>query len=690
MAEKHKMGADGILKDGTRMVPVTRQDFSSYDQAQHSLTQLSSPVMLHANNGHEYLAIALFDGTGNDAEHDPEHMTNIGVFAKELDQLRDTHPHMASHYVSGPGTQPHLIPRITDGIYGYTYDARIEEMYAWLIRQTRDWREEDPDAQIRVAVIGFSRGAEQAAGFTRLVHERGIQDWHGEKNHHHLFRSDTLTYSHPPLVAPGQTPQAVMLFDPVGTGRPYRRDRQLPPSVVSGLQITARDERRDAFPSTLIIPPGASEDGRFLNVIVPGAHSDIGGSYHHDGLGLLNRNLAVDYLNALSDTPLFVKQAAPQDVNDYMIHRSEDHQRLYGTRYVREHGVRDERGAQTGAPDCRATIACLPPEPMDPALSAQVADRHPVSIAAIPAPPSMQQTAPSLAATTSPAPAAHAPIPAHLQDMRHPKHPIHGWYRETLNAVQALEDRRGIAHGPHSERLAATLTERVLAFNVGKAQDDRIRGVDRVELHGPAEHLDAVLTSQRVNPSSNPHQLTAKVNQAMAWSVTEMSEQWARRAMPHLYESQALVVEHEPATPLFMLPAHDPRRPGHPKHMQYQTWREQVSALYANAGIVRSEAQIEQATSAVMRVEQQRTLGKGERLQLKMDEHGVTGPQSSILIWDPTHLAGIPVLEVSLQSLRTPPEQNYQAMHQLSQQQALEQQQRAMEHQPMLGHGYGR
>jgi hypothetical protein len=136
MAEKHKMGDDGILEDGTRMVPVTRQDFRLYGLAQHSLSQLSSPVMLHANNPHERVAIALFDGTGNDAEHDPEHITNIGVFAKELDQLRDTHPHMASHYVSGPGTQPHLIPRITDSIYGYTYDARIEEMYAWLIRQT--------------------------------------------------------------------------------------------------------------------------------------------------------------------------------------------------------------------------------------------------------------------------------------------------------------------------------------------------------------------------------------------------------------------------------------------------------------------------------------------------------------------------------------------------------------------------
>lgn len=387
MTDKHKLGHDGILEDGTRTIPVTHQDLLRYDQAQQSLSQLSAPVFLHADNPHERLFIANFDGTGNDAEHDPEHVTTIGVFQGALEKTSNQNPHIASQYVSGPGTQSHLLPRLTDGAVGYTYDERIETMYELFIRQAHDWREEDPDVQIRVVATGFSRGAEQAAGFTRLVHERGIQDPAGEKIHHHIFGPDTVTYANPPLVAPHQIPQAVMLIDPVGTGRPYSRDRQLPPSVVSGFQLTARDERRDAFPETLIIPLGASDDGRFLDITVPGAHSDLGGGYHHDGLAILNRNLAVDYLNALSDTPLLQKQAEPDDLHRYMIHRSEDHQFFYGTRYVREHGERAERGAQAGAPDCRATLACLPPEPVDPAIAAQMADRHPVTIAPLPLSP---------------------------------------------------------------------------------------------------------------------------------------------------------------------------------------------------------------------------------------------------------------------------------------------------------------
>jgi len=387
MTDKHKSGPDGILEDGTRLIPVTHQDLLRYDQAQQSLSKLSAPAFLHANNPHERLFIANFDGTGNDAEHDPEHITAIGIFKDQLESLTYNHPHIASRYVSGPGTQSHLLPRLSDSAFGYTYDERIETMYGLFIRQAHDWREEDPDVQIRIVATGFSRGAEQAAGFTRLVHERGIQDPAGEKIHHHIFGPDTVTYANPPLVAPHQIPQAVMLIDPVGTGRPHSRDRQLPPSVVSGFQLTARDERRDAFPETLIIPLGASDDGRFLDVTVPGAHSDLGGGYHHDGLAILNRNLAVDYINALSDTPLLQKQAEPDDLQRYVIHRSEDHQVFYSTRYAREHGERAERGAQAGAPDCRASLACLPPEPVDPTMAAQMTDRHPVAIAPLPPPP---------------------------------------------------------------------------------------------------------------------------------------------------------------------------------------------------------------------------------------------------------------------------------------------------------------
>jgi hypothetical protein len=447
MSEKHKVGPDGVLEDGTRLIPVTRQDFHLYDQAQQSLSRLSVPVLLHTGNPHERLFIANFDGTGNDAQHDPEHITTIGVFKEQLDSLSYDHSRIASQYISGPGTQAHFVPRTTDSISGYTYDKRIETMYAWFVRQADKWLQEDPEAQIRVVATGFSRGAEQAAGFTRVVHERGIQDPAGEKIHHHFFGHDTVTYNNPPLVAPAQIPQAVMLIDPVGTGRPHSRDRQLPPSVVSGFQLTARDERRTAFPSTHIIPLGASDDGRFLDVTLPGAHCDLAGSYHHDGLAILNRNLAVDFLNALSDTPLLKKQAEPEDLQRYMIHRSEDHQIFYSTRYVREHGVRAERGAQAGAPDCRATLACLPPEPVDAAIASKVTDRHPVAIASLPAPsPTIPPSTQTLAE-----PSLEEQIRQDLQRLQEQLHRLQSQYMPEHTVPQQREQEQ-----PVQEREAAT------------------------------------------------------------------------------------------------------------------------------------------------------------------------------------------------------------------------------------------
>jgi hypothetical protein len=52
---------------------------------------------------------------------------------------------------------------------------------------------------------------------------------------------------------------------------------------------------------------GFSEDGRFLNVAVGGAHSDSGGGYLRNGLSLRCCNLMVDYLNSGRDTPFLEK-----------------------------------------------------------------------------------------------------------------------------------------------------------------------------------------------------------------------------------------------------------------------------------------------------------------------------------------------------------------------------------------------
>lgn len=332
MSHEDKLDPDGIRNDGVPYYEADVSRLQSYVDARAVLLQFEAPVFVHAGSSNEYLYVASFDGTGNDKFKDPDHETNVAKIDDQIEALnRSGNGHIGHGYVPGPGTEDSFVERTLDGMDGHTYDARIEEEYRLFIGQAWRWKRADPDAVIRLADMGFSRGAEQAAGFARIVQERGIQDPAGARytydSHHRISR---VEYTRSPLVEPGQVAQAVGLFDPVGTGDPVKHhDRRLPPSVISGFQIIATDERRGLFKSDHIIDPGMTTDGRFLGVSVAGAHSDVGGSYHRDGLAIRSENLMVDYLNALSNRPFLQRQAEPDDPRLDVVHRSEDGMLLY-------------------------------------------------------------------------------------------------------------------------------------------------------------------------------------------------------------------------------------------------------------------------------------------------------------------------------------------------------------------------
>lgn len=329
MSHEDKLDKDGIRNDGVPYYEVDARRLQSYVDAADALSYSRVPVMVHSNSPHEHLYVAAFDGTGNDFHKDPEHATNVAkIYKQVIDAGNDQ---IAGGYVPGPGTQDHFLARTWDGIDGHTYDERIEQMYKQFIDKAWAWKRDDPQAEINVAGIAFSRGSEQEAGFARLLHERGIQDASGAvyiyDRHHQITH---VEYTRPPLVEPGMVAQAVGLFDAVGTGEPVRdHDRRLPPSVISGFQIIAADERRGLFKSDHIIDPGMTPDGRFLGVIVAGAHSDVGGSYFRDGLAIRSGNLMEAYLNGLSDKPFLEMQAVPDDPRLDVVHRSEDGMLIY-------------------------------------------------------------------------------------------------------------------------------------------------------------------------------------------------------------------------------------------------------------------------------------------------------------------------------------------------------------------------
>lgn len=374
----------GKRPDGVETYPADRHDLDSYREASAELARLQSPLLLDSKDPHARLFVAAFDGTGNSMyKDDPKNHTNVAHVVQQLEA--GLHRNVGYGYVEGPGTQDGWFKSTRDMATGRTFEPRVEQMYRQFAEQSKQWLREDPQARISVAGIGFSRGAEQEAAFARLVHERGIQDPSGAK-----YRQDGdgnivgVEYTKPPLVPPGQVAQAVGLFDPVGTGEPRLHDRRLPPSVVSGFQITAEDERRDQFKSTSLLRPGFSEESRFLNVTVGGAHSNIGGSYELNGLSIRSGNLMADYLNSLSDRPLLDKRIEPDDPALNVVHRSDKHQFFYTTRGFRD-GERDRVDLVASKQQHKDGSVADPyrKEPIDPELDARF-ERRAVPIGAAP------------------------------------------------------------------------------------------------------------------------------------------------------------------------------------------------------------------------------------------------------------------------------------------------------------------
>ncbi len=347
--------------------------WQSFSDVQTESAGFRIPLLLRSGNPHERLYIAAQDGTGNNLYKDaPEHLSIVARMHQQIESLNDKGvTRIASGYVAGIYTQDNRLAALIDGINGYTFERRVETAYHQFCQQANRWIKEDPDAQIRVVGLGFSRGAEQSAALLRMIHERGIQNPEGAKITLDSERLIThVEYTRPPLVPPGRTLQAAMMIDPVDTGL-KEHDRRLPPSVVSVFQITATEERRDLFKASLHVPYGLSEEGRAYNARIPVAHSNAGDTYTLNGVGTLSHNMVAHYLNALTDGPAFVQaRALPEDPAVYRVHRSDQHAFFYITQGYDKDGVRDHAAELGPAQACRrdAELRCDSKEPIDPEL----------------------------------------------------------------------------------------------------------------------------------------------------------------------------------------------------------------------------------------------------------------------------------------------------------------------------------
>ncbi|MBS0199592.1 MAG: DUF2235 domain-containing protein [Proteobacteria bacterium] len=391
----------GKDEDHVRKDQGTAADVRQNAEARRQESDMRVPVLLHADNPHERLYIASLDGTGNRMRKvDPEHWSAV---AKIHDQIgKANNRQIVSGYVEGIGTQDHLIPRAIDGWSAYSFDERVETAYYKFCVQAKRWIDQDPQAQFRIAGVGFSRGAEEVAALNRMIHERGILNPDKAAVHQdHYGLVTSIKYSGEQLVPPGKTLQAVMLFDPVSTNN-TEYDRRLAPSTVGGFQIRSDDKRND-FKGDRVLPDGMSEDGRFLSVHVPGPHSTAGDSYKYNGFGVLNANMGVDFLNSLSDRDYLKPQEVPQDVAKYQMLHSEDHLVVYSTSEYDKHHARvytDQLGADSQCRVAQPLPDCTHKAPVDPALAAQV-EYRPIRMSEQQAPPPMPDQAKSQATSTN-------------------------------------------------------------------------------------------------------------------------------------------------------------------------------------------------------------------------------------------------------------------------------------------------
>jgi hypothetical protein len=522
----------------------------SFDDGKEVLSELYVPRLFDTSDAHQRLFVANFDGTGNDAVNDPEHITNVGRFDAHLMEIAD--PRIGRGYVNGPGTDGSRAKRLVDNVWGVSHDERVRRMYARFAEEAARWIRDDPQADIRVLVTGFSRGAEEAASFTRMLHDRGIEI---ETASGRLRLRDH-----------GATPQAVVLYDPVGTGHPRAHDRRLPPSVVSGIQIVAGDERRTQFPSSTIIRQGISRDSRFLGITVPGAHSDVGGSYHNDGLARATEALAADYINSLAGDGVAVRPKLSPHIYDYDRKKSEQHEPFYTTGMYERLGMRDTRGPEAHAGHCRVVVDCAPPEPVDQALLERLGPKHPVNVGPTP-----------LDAIGRDVAIESPPLPAHAQ------------YAEDQKAARTEETRADIAR---------------------RDLDPQASWADHYQsTFPPAEERD-----HRVDFSKSPWLEPGDGSRKSLIEAPHPEQTRSSNDMPELSSR---------AEPSRSSPAH----PHHRDHALYQSVHDQLTTLHAEEGITLSDQQMERLAHCSVAQARRCGLTQVTHMGLGQDKQGNIEPE---------------------------------------------------------------
>ena len=285
--------------------PLTAEDRTAVIDAQHKVSSMKvNPIK--GDDPNQVQMEVSFDGTWNDRD-EMAYKTNPALINELFDGPKEN-----KIYETGVGTSKDT--KLLGGAFGLGLHERVDDAYEQLVTRVNAIQAANPKANVTLAVSGFSRGAAAARSFTNELNRRGVPD---------LASPTKPDGTHERNLAAPQI-GAMMLYDTVGSvGLPgddrnhnldgSNIDLSIPANAQNVLQLTARDEKREAFPLSSVVDP-SRDDPRIHEISLPGAHSDIGGSYAN-GYSQIPLDMGVEYLKKvgfhMKDDP-----RAPVDVND--------------------------------------------------------------------------------------------------------------------------------------------------------------------------------------------------------------------------------------------------------------------------------------------------------------------------------------------------------------------------------------
>ena len=252
-----------------------------------------------------------FDGTGNQKDaHFPKKHTNVAaLFDAHLDE-----PAEGSYrfYYEGVGMPFEFKDRVTtrtvgtragvrtyeehgykegesswNKAFGSAMDKRLEKAMFDFQMAIDEWRRKRRVDEINIAVFGFSRGSATARAFV-----------HWFASHSRVARAGSkLIFDGVPVNV-----KFLGVFDTVeSVGSPGNNDEpeliktSIPAYVEKVFHVIAAHELRHAFPITVL------GNNRYRQVVLPGAHADIGGGYADREQGRSNALPRIGLLQMLDE-----------------------------------------------------------------------------------------------------------------------------------------------------------------------------------------------------------------------------------------------------------------------------------------------------------------------------------------------------------------------------------------------------